>query len=131
MSSCWTPQINHESINQSINQSISRSTDHSINQSNWLMANSSSMILSQEACWNDTTYRKHMETNLEIYGLIRSILQIVSVVSSIRVEAVSLTLYFLVCKKWFWFLRHFYGGCFVAKEVSLKCEHGAGILAII
>ena len=44
-----------------------RSINQSINQSNCLMENASSMILSQEACWNDTTYRKHMQTNLEIY----------------------------------------------------------------
>ena len=63
MSSCRTSQIN---------QSISRSIDHSINQSNCLMANASSMILSQEACWNDTTYRKHMQTNLDIYDEIHA-----------------------------------------------------------
>lgn len=44
MSSCRTSQIN-----QSTNQSV----DHLINQSNCLMANASSMILSQEACGND------------------------------------------------------------------------------
>ena len=30
------------------------------------------MILTQEACWNDTTYRKHMQTNLEIYDEIHA-----------------------------------------------------------
>ena len=59
MSSCRTSQIN-------------QSVDHSINQWNCLMANASSMILSQEACWNDTTYRKHMQTNLDIYDEIHS-----------------------------------------------------------
>ena len=36
------------------------------------MENASSMILSQEACWNDTTYRKHMQTNLDIYDEIHA-----------------------------------------------------------
>ena len=31
------------------------------------MENASPKILSQEACWNDTTYGKHMQTNLDIY----------------------------------------------------------------
>ena len=67
----------------------------------------------------DTTYGKHMQTNHEIYDE-RFMLQIVTVVSSIQVEAVSLTHYFLLCKKSFWFLRHFYEGCFVAKERFLE-----------
>ena len=59
MSSCRTSKIN-------------QSVDQWINQSNGLMANASSMILTQEACWNGTTYRKHMQTNLEIYDEIHA-----------------------------------------------------------
>ena len=92
------------------------------------MANASSMILDQEACWSNTTYRKYMQTNLD---MARFMLQIISVVPSIQVEAVSPTHYFLFYEKWFWFLRHFYEGCFVAKERFLEMWTWSWILAII
>ena len=57
--------------------------------------------------------------------------QIISVVSSIQVEAFSLTHYFIFYDKWLWFLRHFYEGCFVAKERFLEMWTWSWILAII
>ena len=67
-SNVFVPDLSNQSINQSADQSIIQS----INQTVFKMANASSMILSQEACWNDTTYRKHMQTNLDIYDEIHS-----------------------------------------------------------
>ena len=88
MSSCRTSQIN---------QSISRSIDHSINQSNCLMANASSMILSQE---HVGMIRPTGNTCKQILiYMTRFMLQIVTVVSSIQVEAVSLTHYFIFYDK--------------------------------
>ena len=61
----------------------------------------------------------------------RFMLQIISVVSSIQVEAVSLTYYFIFYHNWLWFLRHFYEGCFVAKERFLETWTWSSIVAII
>ena len=52
-------------------------------------------------------------------------------VSSTQVEAVSLTQYFLFYEKWFWFLRHFYEGCFVAKERFLETWTWSWILTTL
>ena len=111
------------------NQSISRSIDHSIKQSNWLMA------MHRLWCWA----KKHVglirptgNTCKQILSyMTRFMLQSVSVVSSIQVEAVSLTHYFLFYEKWLWFLRHFFEGCFVAKEIVLEMWTWSWILAII
>ena len=54
--------------------------------------------------------------------------QIISVVSSIQVEAVSLTHYFIVYNKWrsdFGFSVTFMKAVSLLKKVFLKCEHGA------
>ena len=61
----------------------------------------------------------------------RFMLQIVSVVSSIQAEAVSLADYFRLYEKWLWFIRHFYEGCFDAKERFLEIWTWSWILAII
>ena len=55
----------------------------------------------------------------------RFMFQIISVVSSIQVEAVSLTHYFIFYDKWL------YEGCFVAKERFLEMWTWSWILAII
>ena len=55
----------------------------------------------------------------------RFILQIVSVDSSIQVEAVSLTHYFIFTKTDFSFSVTFMKAVSSLKNVFLKCEHGA------
>ena len=61
----------------------------------------------------------------------RFMFQIISVVSSIQVEAVSPTPFFIFYDKWLWFLRHFYEDCFVAKERFLEKWTWSWILAVI
>ena len=120
MFSCRTSQIN-----QLINQSISRSFNQSIK------------LLNGKCIVYDLEPRSMLESLIRPTGntckqilryMTRFMLQIFSVVSSIQVEAVSLTHYFLFCEKWLWFLRHFYEGCFVAKGRFLKMWTGSWIL---
>ena len=119
MSSCRTSHIN-----QSINQSISRSISRSINQSNCRMVNASSMILSQEACWNDMTYKKHMQTNLDIYDEIDATNYQCCLINSSR-GRFSNSFFFLFAKNDFGFSVAFMKAVSSLKNVFLKCEHGA------
>ena len=88
------------------------------------MENASSMILSQEACWNDTTYRKHMQTNLDIYDEIHVPNYQCCLVNSSRGRFSNSLFYFFTTND-FGFSVTFMKAVSSLKNVFLKCEHGA------
>ena len=86
----------------------------------------SSMILTQEACWNDTTYRKHMQTNLEIYDEIHTPICQCCLVNSKRGRfSIANSLFSFFTKNDFGFSVTFMKAVSSLKNVSLKREQGA------
>lgn len=88
------------------------------------MTNASSMILSQEECWNNTTYRKHMQTNLDIYDEIHAPNYQCCLVNSSRGRFSNSLFYFFTTND-FGFFVTFMKAVSSLKNVFLKCEHGA------
>ena len=83
------------------------------------------MMLSQESCWNDTTYRKYMQTNLDIYDEIH-VPNYQCCLANSSIEAVFLTHYFIfLTTNDFGFSITFIKAVSSLKNVFLKCEHGA------
>ena len=83
------------------------------------------MILTQEACWNDTTYRKHMQTNLEIYDEIHTPICQCCLVNSKRGRfSIANSLFSFFTKNDFGFSVTFMKAVSSLKNVFLKCEHG-------